>query len=155
MGSILVNVPDLPESDLVFDEGETRDILKFFWPTYSSRIDALQIDTAVRRLAQGLLVAAIDASYSLGFIDILFTTIAKPGKSLASMGKKLARKYARHIWKHATQDDLLEAKIYETIRKAVAYQCRYLLEARLNGVANQRNRVAPFYAIGHDSHVWA
>ncbi len=30
MGNILINVPDISDTDLVFDEGETRRILKFF-----------------------------------------------------------------------------------------------------------------------------
>lgn len=155
MGSILINVPDIPESDLVFNEEETRDILRFFWPMYASRINSMDIDTNTRRLAQGLLVAAIDASYALGFVDLLFTSIAKPGKRLASMGKKFVKKYAKHIWKHATEDDLLNARVYGTVRRAVAYQCRYLLEARLNGVADARHRVAPFYAINQASQIWA
>jgi hypothetical protein len=154
MGSILINVPKIPASDLVFNETETRDILKFFWPMYSARIDAMDIDIGTRRMAQSLLMAAIDASYALGFVDLLFTSVAKPGKSLASMGKKLAKKYAKHMWQHATEKDLMEAKIYETIRKAVAYQCRYLLDSRLNGLARMPGRIAPFYVIGDVSPIW-
>jgi len=155
MGTILITLPDINESELVFNEEETRDILRFFWPTYSGHINRMEISTHVRRMAQGLLVSAIDASYGLGFVDALFTTVAKPGKSLASMGKKLARRYAKHIWKHATETDLQEAKIYEAIRKAIAYQCKYLLEAHLNGVAATRNRTAPFYTPGQISQIWA
>jgi len=32
MGSIAINVPDFADSDLVFNEAETRAVLTFFWP---------------------------------------------------------------------------------------------------------------------------
>ena len=51
--------------------------------------------------------------------------------------------------------DLLNAKIYETVRKAVAYQCRYLLEAHLNGLAALPVRTAPFYALAQPTQAWA
>lgn len=63
MGSILVAVPDIADHQLVFNEAETRQILKFFWPQYVRQIDTLTITNDARRLAQTALIAAIDGSY--------------------------------------------------------------------------------------------
>lgn len=152
--NILVTLPEVQEADLVFNEEETRDILKYFWPSHSAHIDAMAVSIGTRRLAQGLLIAAIDASYGLGFVEALFTTVAKPGRSLASMGRKLARKYVKHLWKHASESELQNARIYEAVRKAMAFQFKYLLEAQLNGVAAARNRVAPFYVYRQGGQIW-
>ena len=146
MGSIIVTAPDIPESELVFSDDETRDILKFFWPNLASGIDAMVIDTETRRLAQMLLIAAIDASYAMGFVEALFTTVAKPGRSLGAMGKKLATKFVKHWWKHATQTDLMNAKVYDSIRKEVARQCRTAVDMRLHGIAKAAP-LHPFYMV--------
>lgn len=71
------------------------------------------------------------------------------------MGRKLARKYVKHLWKHASESELQNARIYEAVRKAMAFQFKYLLEAQLNGVAAARNRVAPFYVYRQGGQIWA
>jgi hypothetical protein len=121
MSSISIAPPnDISDVQLVFGEDETRRILVFFWPYLSSKINALNIDTEVRRFAQSILIAAIDASYAMGFVHKLFTTITNPRGGLKAMGKKLARSYVKHWWKHTKQTDLQDARIYETVRNAVA-----------------------------------
>jgi len=58
MGTILISVPDISDNELVFDESETRRILKFFWPHLAQSIDDMAIDNEARRLAQTMLLAA-------------------------------------------------------------------------------------------------
>lgn len=52
MGSIVLTIPDIPDSQLIYNEDETRQILKFFWPERAKDIDALSVTNDARRLAQ-------------------------------------------------------------------------------------------------------
>lgn len=138
MGSILINVPDIPDSDLIFNDTETRQILKFFWPGLVHQIDALTIDNPARRLAQTALIAAIDGSYAMGYIEILFKGLSRPSKSLSALAKKLARDFARHRFNHATQKDLNHVRIYETIRSDISNALKTRLRMLINGIALHR-----------------
>lgn len=155
MGSILVNVPDIPDTDLIFDEMETRRILKFFWPDLASRIDTLNIDNNARRLAQTALIAAVDGSYAMGFVEALLKSLSRPSKSLSAFGKKLARNFARHQFKHATQTDLEDVRIYENVRADIANALKTRFHLVLDGVA--LNRVPfPFALLQQTSgFVWS
>jgi hypothetical protein len=46
--------PSVPDSDLLFDEAETREILAFFWPQphLASQIGIMTTTNEVRRFAQ-------------------------------------------------------------------------------------------------------
>lgn len=55
--------PPVADAQLLFDDVETRDILRFFWPHHAARIAGLTLTNDVRRFAQTILIAAIDASY--------------------------------------------------------------------------------------------
>jgi hypothetical protein len=113
--------PVVDEGQLLFDESEAREILVFFWPEMASKINAAEMTIEFRCFAQRLLVAAIDASYAMGFVDSLFTTIANPRGGLKKMGQKLARRYVKHWWKHTRPKDLNNVKVYESVRKTVAF----------------------------------
>ena len=133
-----MNIPDIPDTNLIYDETESRQILKFFWPDLSPRIDALAIDNQARRLAQTALIAAIDGSYAMGYIEVLFKGLSRPNKSLPALARKLARNATRHHFKHATQDDLQDVRIYETIRTDIGNALRTRFKLLLDGVALNR-----------------
>lgn len=155
MGSILISVPDIADNDLVFDDDETRQILKFFWPNLATAIDAMTINSDARRLAQTALIAAIDGSYAMGFPEATFRTIFSPGKNVASFSRKLALRFMRHWWKHATQRDLAHAKIYESVRLIVAGALAQQFKLLLDGIASQE-RIDPFYAVvGEPGIAWS
>jgi hypothetical protein len=155
MGSILISVPDMADGDLVFDETETKQILKFFWPHKSADIDGMTIDNDARRLAQSALIAAIDASYAMGFIDALGRTIVRPGSGIKSLAKKLGRKFIKHWWKHATQRNLEDVKIYDSVKVTIASKLKFRIDATLQGVALKRGN-APFYATNTSvALIWA
>ena len=124
MGTYIVTVPDIADDDLIYDEAETRQILGFFYPGRVSQIATMRVDNETRRLAQTMLIAAIDGSYAMGFIQDLFETVTsvvrKPSRSLKSLGKKLAQKLAKRWFKHATKSDLADVKIYNAIRLDIA-----------------------------------
>jgi hypothetical protein len=137
MTAITLSLPIIADSELAFDEAETREILLFFWPMESSSIERMVITNNVRRFAQALLIVAVDASYAIGFIDILINALLrrKPGSSITSLVRKVTKKYVKHWWKHATEDDLREAKIYDTVRATIALKQRTQYELFRNGLA--------------------
>jgi hypothetical protein len=131
-----IHLPELEASQLVFDDRETRAILRFFWPVHSQKINELpSMDDDFRKLAQGLLIVAIDSSFAMGFIDILFDVLRGGGQpgfpGLRSMGKKLARKYIAHWWKHTRPQDLEAVRIYDSVREAIALNFRTVIALML------------------------
>jgi hypothetical protein len=111
-----VTLRTFADNELIFDEAETRVILKFFFQADSQRIDSANIDNRLRGFAQGLLVEAVDASYKLGYVKIIFDTVLfKPDLNLRKIIEKMAKKASRHWFKHATQKNLRDGKIYESV----------------------------------------
>lgn len=144
MGSLLISVPDIADSDLIYSEHETRQILKFFWPEESAFIDGASIDNPTRRLAQTALIAAIDGSYAQGFIDVLLRSLTHPAKGLGPLAKRLAQRYTRHWWQHAQREDLEDVRIYESVRNGIARALKSRLIGIKNGVAIKRG-ISPFH----------
>jgi hypothetical protein len=143
VGSIVLTIPDIPDANLLYDEDETRGILRFFWPDAATRIDGLTITNGVRALAQTALIAAIDGSYAMAYVNILWDALAHrvthPTGDIRKLAKRLARNFMRHWWRHATQRDLLgDVRIYETVRVSVARDLRFRLDEYLNGLALRR-----------------
>lgn len=136
MPSVIITPPVIDDSQLLFDEKETIAILSFFWPTLASQFNQMTVTTETRKLAQSLLIAAIDASYSLGWVDALFSTVSKPA-NLAALGKKLAKNFTKHWWKHAKVKDLENVKIYDTVRRSIALKFRSEVTMMLEGATAQ------------------
>ena len=64
------------DDELLFNAQDTTLILKFiFEPKDHSKINTLDIDNHFRSFAQGLLLEAIDASYAIGFTEILVQSL--------------------------------------------------------------------------------
>lgn len=148
MGQSLFSPVDVPDTELLFDAAETRQILKFFWPHQSAALDALSITSNIRRFAQQLLIAAIDASYAMGFIEILATSVVRRGAlDVKKLGKRLAQRFLRHWWKHATEKDLMDVKIYESVRAKIAVNFRTAMEEYLAGT-NASVRLSPVHLAG-------
>ena len=155
MGSVLINVPDISDNDLVFDEDETRRILKFFWPNMANDIDEMTISNDARRLAQTALVAAIDGSYALGFIDALFQTMVRPGPGIRSLAGKLAHRFVKHWWKHTKQRDLENVRIYDSVKNPVANALKHRLDGLQQGVSLRRGSRSFYAAADRSCVVWA
>lgn len=123
MPIILIEPAVVGDADLLFTVDETRQIFRFFWPGLAASIQLLEVADTHRRFAQQLLISGIDSSYALGFMQKLLETALKPRAGftgLASMGRKLARHYIPHWWKHATRKDLENPRIAEAVRVAIA-----------------------------------
>lgn len=138
MSEATLSLPDIPDSRVVLNEREAREVLAFFWPSRKPVIKTAPMTMDLRRYAQALLVVAIDGSYLLGFIDILFNIILrrKPGTSVKKLIRKVAQKSAKHWWKHATEEDLEDPRVYESIRSAIAIKQRKPFEDRLKGLTS-------------------
>lgn len=127
------------ESELLFDEQETKDILKFFFPPLQQQIDAATVTIELRNFAQGLLVEAIDATYALGYVEILLKAYFNPGASMKKALTKIGKKATAHWFKHATQHDLLHARISSRVRDQLTINFKSYLTLLLAGIA----RAAP------------
>ncbi|MFO7787986.1 MAG: hypothetical protein R6W87_09500 [Halospina sp.] len=136
MSSKTLSLPDIPDSKVVLNEREAREVLAFFWPSKKPVIKTATMTMDLRRYAQALLVVAIDGSYLLGFVHILFNVVfrRKPGTSIRKLITKVTRKSTKHWWKHATEDDLEDPRIYETVRVAIAGKQKPRVEKGLNGL---------------------
>ena len=146
MPTACVTLRNFTESELIFDETETKDILKFFFRHLRERIDTASMTTELRNFSQGLLVEAIDATYALGYLEILFRASYNPGNGMLKALSKLGRKGAKHWFKHATQADLLRAKVSSRVRDQLALSFASVFPMMLEGIARtnepRRNPVA-------------
>ncbi|XVJ68767.1 MAG: hypothetical protein HEQ39_03280 [Rhizobacter sp.] len=133
MGSILINVPDIEDGELLFNEAETKQILKFFWPEQSASIDQMSVTNDSRRLAQTALIAGVDGTYAMSFIAGLTETVANPGSSLQSLIRKLGQNFAQKWWQHTKPKDLQNAKIYESVRRHLSRELRRKLDLSTQG----------------------
>lgn len=138
MGSILLSVKDFSDDELILNEKETILVLKFFWPSLTNQIDGIRIDNDARRLAQTVLIAGIDGSYAMGFVNSIFLATTRPGSGIKDIAKRFARGSIKHHFKHADIHDLEDVKIYETIRRELARQLRNRLDNLLNGLSLSR-----------------
>lgn len=130
-------------SELLFDEEETKEILKFFFTTDHNFIDALTIDDRIRNFAQGILIEAIDASYAIGYVKIIFDLFyLQPPKPIRKILAKLAKKASVHWFKHTRATDLHNVKIYEMVRSKIEQGFRSHFFNLANGLVMRKSVVA-------------
>src|SRR5690606_33219486 len=88
-------------NELVLDENETRIALKFFFPHDGAHIDAMAVNDQLRSFAQALLVAGIDATYAMGYVEALFSSLGRSDANAGKLIKGFGKKAAKHWFKHA------------------------------------------------------
>lgn len=141
MGQYLVSVPDIGDSELVFDEAKTRQIFAFFYPASRSSVSAMSINNEARRLAQTMLIAALDGSYAMSYIQTLVESLRPtPGMSVRSLLKKLVNKGIRIWFQHATGHDLENPRIYESVRVAIANALLPRFTEAIQGILAKQGR---------------
>lgn len=151
MATEWVQLRNFAEAELIFDEQETKDILKFFFRADRHQIDAVQVTNEIRNLAQGLFVEAVDASFAMGWIELTFRWVVNPGSGVKKALLKLAGSAARHWFKHLQNQSLANAKIYERVRDQLGRNFRspfnIIIQAKGKG-----KRTSPLLAfVTHDS----
>ncbi|WDE03451.1 hypothetical protein SG34_018905 [Thalassomonas viridans] len=118
----------LSADELLFNEQETRIILKFiFKPADHELIDSLPMDNYLKGFAQGLLVEAINASYAVGYVEAIFRSTANPTQGAVDVLKKFGREASKLWFKHASAHDLQDVKIYDFVRDHIALAFRSTL----------------------------
>jgi len=109
------------DDELLFDEKETRVILKFiFKGTEHKLIDSITMSTKLRGFTQGLLVEAIDASYKIGYVEAVFRASANPNQGAIKILKEFANKASVHWFKNAQMKDLKNVKVYQFVLDLIA-----------------------------------
>jgi hypothetical protein len=146
-GSVLIHVPKLSDGEIFIDEDEARIIFKFYWPDSATQIASMQISTEARRFAQQVLIAGVNASYALGYIDILFNSLGSgPKGGVKSILKKLSKNSAKHWFKNASGKNLQSLEIYEAARKEIARSKRTDFLSFLLGIARANDVDPRFFA---------
>ncbi|MEO3877429.1 hypothetical protein [Rheinheimera fenheensis] len=144
-------------TELIFDETETKIILRFIFKSKLALVDELTINDKIRSFAQGLLLEAVDGSYALGFVQSLFGSVMHPGDGAKKVLLKFGKKAAKHWFKHAKAEDLSNIKIYETVRKNIEWSFGRVLLLYVNGLA-KHNKVShtaiALAAPGQSKTVW-
>jgi len=80
------------------------------------------------------MVEAVDASYALGYIKIVYDVFyMKPPTSFGKALTKFGRKAATHWFKHATVTELTNAKIYDAVRISISRNFRSAFEEITSG----------------------
>lgn len=130
-----VHLKKFKKEEIIFNQEETKVILRFIFKSQVRCIDSLEITDPVREFAQGLLVEAVDASYALGFVDALFRVTVNPGAGAKKVLIKFGKKALRHWFKHATTQDLMRIKIYDRVRDQLALRFGRILVLHINGIA--------------------
>jgi hypothetical protein len=118
-------MPDLRRfspNEIYISKHEAWTILKFFWPWMT--LTENDVTDADVNFAQGLLLEAIDASYQMGYVQIIFDTFygKVPGSftDVRSMVKSFVKKAAKHWFKHLGTKTLESAEIYNSVRNTIA-----------------------------------
>lgn len=133
----LVTLRKFSPDELLFNEDETRQILKFFFKSQQQTIKQLTVNDTVREFAQGLLVEAIDASNAMGYVQALFKSVANPTAGAKKVITKFAKKASKNWFKHAKPKDLLNVEIYETVRSRLEINFGRYLAMLAAGVAKK------------------
>jgi hypothetical protein len=146
-----------PPSQLIFDDAETRGLLQFFFKADWQLIGGLSMTDELRNFAQGLLVEAVDASSGMGYVEALFRATANPMAGIRKVFAKFARRAARQWFKHATEKDLLDIRVYEMVRSRLALNFRSVLLLFASGLAlNKRfGAVVAYPTFASSPEVWS
>ncbi len=110
------------KKDIIITQDEAWNVLRFFWP--NTNVNPGGMTDKDKAFAQALLVEAIDTSYKMGFVEIIYRIfymkVSPSFKKIYKMVRKFAVKALKHWFKHATGEDLKNPKIYESVRKDLA-----------------------------------
>ncbi len=119
-------------NELLFNQQQTLVILRYFGLEPGIQAAALTDDD--RSFAQALLVEGVDASYEMGYVQIVFDSFyAKPPASfdtVREMTREFLKRVAEHWFEHATKDNLRDPKIYESVRVTLQANARSVWKIR-------------------------
>lgn len=121
------------ESEVKLSQHDAFAVLRFFW--LEPGVAPQQLTLQDRAFAQALLVEAIDRSYDMGYVEIIFRTfygkIPTSFAAIRDLVKSFAKAAAKHWFEHATGKDLQDPKIYESVRRTLAANFRSVWQIRV------------------------
>lgn len=127
------NLRNFSQDEILITKNEAWSILRFFWPNH--RIEEKDITFRDMNFAQGLLVEAIDASYKLGFVEIVFNNafLKVPGgfSDVKKMIKKIVKESTKHWYKHLGKNKFDDATIYIIVRDRLALNFNSVMNYRM------------------------
>jgi hypothetical protein len=130
-GSVM-SLRQFSKGEIYISKHEAWSILQFFWP--QNGLAEASLNDQDINFAQGLLLEAIDASYAMGYLELVYNTfyLKIPGSfgDIRSMIKSFAKKAAKHWFKNLGRKTLESAEIYTSVRNAIARNFRSVLLAR-------------------------
>jgi len=122
-------------SEIIITADDANTILRFFFG--SNVPDAEQLTQADIAFAQALFLEAIDKSYAMGYVHIIYDAFYMkiPGSfdSVKDMAKEFMKKAAKHWFDHATGKDREKPEIYAAIRGQIAANFRSVWQLRMQG----------------------
>ena len=121
-------------NELIFNEDETVKILKFIFKNKHMLIDRLIINNDTKSFAQALLLEAIDASYSLGYVEALFRSTSNPTLGVREILKKFGKAASKHWFNSHNISNLKDIKIYERVREKLELNFTSILILLANGI---------------------
>jgi len=146
MATEYIGLKQFDPSEIIFNDEELKKILLFFFPGYESTLASFTMTHSMREFAQGLLIEAIDASYGIGFVQIIFDSIFyKPGKSATDFLKTFAKKATKSWFKHLKGTEFGNIKIYEIVRSHISDSFTKPFIMRTNGTVSL-NKTTPAVA---------
>ena len=121
--------------DIVITDDEAKQIFKKF---RGSKPRVSQLKTSHKAFLQAALIAAVDGSATMGYVEGIFkSAFMKPvfdAKSFKKVLKKLAKATIRQYFKNAKRSDILDAAVYSTTVKAISYQCAHYFRSINQGL---------------------
>lgn len=102
------------DDEIVISRNDAWKLLQFFFNQVS--ILPASLTNQDISFAQALLLDAADRSYEMGYAQILFENffMASPRslEGVRDLLKEFIKAAAKHWWNHATEADLMDAKLY-------------------------------------------
>lgn len=127
-----VELKRFKRDELFLDQEKAWRVLRFFWPDAS--VLPASLTEADRGFAQGVLLEAIDGSYHMSFVEIIFRAfaykVAGSFGDIKDMVRDFVKQASQRWFQHATGEDLKNPKIYESVRKTLANSFRSVWKIR-------------------------
>jgi len=121
--------------EIIITADDANLILRFFFGDNVPPADQLDADDI--GFAQALFLEAIDKSYAMGYVHIVYDCFYMkiPGSfdSVKDMAKDFVKKSAKHWWDHATGKDMNKPEIYAAVRAVITVKFRSVWEIRMQG----------------------
>ena len=94
----------------------------------------MPITNDARRLAQTALIAAIDGSNQMGYVEALFKAAYRPNPTVLGIIRALARQFVASWWQHTKPQDLQNARLYQAVINSIAFSLRSQFEMIAHGL---------------------